>query len=96
MRARFRSRVRQVFHEEFLETLNWSEGLSSGSACSPTGSLMNSSFLELLREEVGNYYTNMVEIEGGMDNLPRAFLPALQDHIRFGRGWWLCDQSPRG
>ena len=46
--------------------------------------LMNSSFLELLREEVGGYYTDLVQIDGGMDLLPRAFLPELRGRIRFG------------
>ena len=56
--------------------------------------LMNSSFLELFREEAGNYYTDMVEIEGGMDHLPRAFLPSLRQHIRFGAEMVALEQSP--
>ena len=80
---------------EFLETLNWSEGaIERFGLLANQEALMNSSFLELLREEVGNYYTDMVEIEGGMDNLPRAFLPALKDHIRFGAKMIAIDQSP--
>ena len=39
--------------------------------------LMNSSFLELLREELGGYYTDLVYLDGGTDSLPRAFLPEL-------------------
>ena len=46
--------------------------------------LMNSCFLELLREEVGRFYVDLLQIEGGMDLLPRAFLPALASRIRFG------------
>lgn len=85
----------QYSTREFLETLNWSEGaIERFGLLANQEALMNSSFLELLREEVGNYYTNMVEIEGGMDNLPRAFLPALQDHIRFGAKMVAMDQSP--
>jgi monoamine oxidase len=57
--------------------------------------LMNSSFLELLREEVGNYYRDMVQIDGGMDRLPEAFLPALRDRIRFGARMTAIDQSPQ-
>ena len=56
--------------------------------------LMNASFLELLREEAGNYYTNMVEVDGGMDHLPRAFLPDLHRRIRFGAKMIAIDQSP--
>ncbi|MCK7480921.1 MAG: hypothetical protein M0C28_29700 [Candidatus Moduliflexus flocculans] len=55
---------------------------------------MNSSFLELFREDAGNYYTNMVEIEGGTDRLPHAFLPELKDNIRFGAKMIAMDQSP--
>ena len=46
--------------------------------------LMNSCFLELLREEVGRFYVDLLQIEGGMDLLPRAFLPTLANRIRFG------------
>jgi monoamine oxidase len=80
---------------EFLEANNWSEGLiEQFGLLADQEALMNSSFLELLREEVGNYYTDMVYIEGGMDLLPRAFLPALQNHIRFGAKMVAIDQSP--
>jgi monoamine oxidase len=56
--------------------------------------LMNSSLLELFREEAGHYYTDMIELEGGMDALPRAFLPELMDDIRFGARVIAIDQSP--
>lgn len=70
---------------EFLESNNWSEGvIEAMGLLAHQEALMNASFLELLREEVGNYYTNMVSIEGGMDKLPTAFLPALKQNIRFG------------
>ena len=55
---------------------------------------MNASFLELLREDAGNYYTNMVEVDGGMDHLPRAFLPDLRRRIRFGARMIAIDQTP--
>jgi monoamine oxidase len=48
----------------------------------------------LLREEAGHYYTNMVEIVGGMENLPLAFLPALQPYIHFGARMIAMDQTP--
>jgi monoamine oxidase len=79
---------------EFLEANNWSEGvIESFGLLADQEALMNASFLELLREEVGNYYTNMVEIEGGMDNLPMGFLPELQQRIRFGAKMVALDQS---
>jgi monoamine oxidase len=36
----------------------------------------------------------MVEIAGGSDHLPRAFLPALRDGIRFGARMIAIEQSP--
>ncbi|MFL5734553.1 MAG: flavin monoamine oxidase family protein [Chloroflexia bacterium] len=85
----------QYSTREFLETLDWSEGaIERFGLLANQEALMNASFLELLREEVGNYYTDMVELEGGMDTLPRAFLPALKDHMRFGAKMVAIDQSP--
>jgi monoamine oxidase len=87
----------QYSTREFLETCGWSEaaielfGLMLGQEA-----LMNSSFMELLREEIGGYYTDMVTIEGGMDRLPRAFLPQVAAHIRFGAKLVALDQSPEG
>ncbi len=80
---------------EFLEACGWSEGsIEMFGLLSNQEALMNSSFLELLRGEVGQYYTNMVQIEGGMDLLPRRFSDGLQDRIRFGAHVAACDQSP--
>ncbi len=80
---------------EFLEAHNWSEGaIEMFGLLMDYEALMNSSFLELLREEVGNFYTNMIEIEGGSDNLPNAFLPELKHRIRFGAKMIAIDQAP--
>jgi monoamine oxidase len=80
---------------EFLEFNNWTEGaIERFGLLFNQEAMMNSSFLELLREEVGDYYTDMVQIEGGMDRLPRAFLPDLRDRIRFGARLAAVDQSP--
>jgi monoamine oxidase len=38
----------------------------------------------------------MVSIDGGMDRLPRAFLPALHERIRFGAKLTALDQSDGG
>ena len=54
---------------------------------------MNSSFLELLREELGGYYSDLVYLDGGTDLLPRAFLPELASRIRFGTKVVAMDQS---
>ena len=55
---------------------------------------MNSSFLELFREDGGNYYTNMCQIVGGADHLPHAFLPELGTRIRYGAKMIAIDQTP--
>jgi monoamine oxidase len=85
----------QYCTREFLELQGWSEGMiEMFGLLANQESVMNSSFLELFREDSGNYYTNMVEIEGGTDRLPHAFLPELKDNIRFGAKMIAMDQSP--
>lgn len=70
---------------EFLEARGWSPGaIELFGLFFQMESLMNSAFMELLREEAGEWFTNVVYIEGGMDRLPRSFLPELGHHIRFG------------
>jgi monoamine oxidase len=87
----------QYSTREFLEANNWSEGaIELFGLLADQEALMNSSFLELFREEAGNYYTDMVQIEGGMDMLPRAFVPELRRRIRFGAKMVALDQSPDG
>lgn len=81
---------------EFLEFKGWSEGaIECFGLLNNQEAMMNSSFMELLREEIGGFYTNLVQIEGGMDRLPHAFLPALHDRIRFGAKMIAIDQSPQ-
>lgn len=80
---------------EFLELQGWSEGLiEMFGLLNNQEAVMNSSFLELFREDGGNYYTDMCEIVGGMDNLPHAFLPELSHHIRYGAKMTAIDQTP--
>ncbi len=80
---------------EFLEANHWSEGaIEMFGLLWNQEAMMNSSFLELLREEAGNFYTDMVQIEGGMDRLPQAFVPALGDRIHFNAKMTAIDQSP--
>lgn len=80
---------------EFLELQGWSEGMiEMFGLLNNQESVMNSSFLELFREDGGNYYTNMCQIVGGMDNLSHAFLPVVGPHIRYGAKMIAIDQSP--
>lgn len=85
----------QYSTREFLEVNSWSEGMiEMFGLLANQESVMNSSFLELFREDSGNYYTNMVAIQGGTDRLPHAFLPELKKDIRFGAKMIAMDQSP--
>jgi len=87
----------QFCTREFLESRGWSEGaMELWGLLYQQEALMNSSFIELLREELGQYYEDMVQIVGGMDLLPRAFLPELRGRIRFGAELVALDQSPDG
>jgi monoamine oxidase len=80
---------------EFLELNSWSEGaIEMFGLLMNQEAMMNSSFLELLREEVGDFYSNMVQIVGGMDQLPKAFLPKLKQRIQYGAKVVALDQSP--
>jgi monoamine oxidase len=82
---------------EFLEEQGWSEAaIELFGLLMNQESLMNASFLELLREEVGHCYVDMVQIAGGMDQLPLGFLPALKDRIRFGARLVAVDQEDSG
>jgi monoamine oxidase len=91
------ARYDQYSIREFLEYKGWSEGaIELYGLLADQEALLNSSFLEALREELGGFYEDMVEIDGGMDHLPNAFLPALAPHIRFGAKMVAIDQSPAG
>ena len=80
---------------EFLELRGWSESMiEMFGLLNNQEAMMNSSFLELFREDGGNYYTNMCQIVGGGDHLPHAFMPALAARIRFGAKMVAVDQTP--
>ncbi len=85
----------QYSTREYLELNGWSEGaIEMYGLLANQEAVMNSSFLELFREDAGNYYTDMIEIQGGTDRLPHAFLPDLKGDIRFGAKMIAMDQSP--
>ena len=80
---------------EYLEARGWSEAaIEMYGLLANQEAVMNSSFLEVFREDSGNYYTNMVEVDGGTDRLPHAFLPELRPNIRFGAKMIALNQSP--
>jgi len=82
---------------EYLEHCGWSEGaIEMFGLFANQEALMNASFLELFREEAGRFYEDMLQIEGGMDLLPRAFMPALAGRIRFGARVVAIEQDATG
>ncbi len=82
---------------EFLEQSGWSEGaIEMFGLFANQEALMNASFLELFREEAGRFYEDMVQIAGGMDLLPRAFMAALGGRIRFGARVVALEQDADG
>lgn len=79
---------------EFLERCKWSEGaIEMFGLLFNQEALMNSSFLELLREELGGFYSDLVYIDGGTDLLPHSFVPELSDRIRYGAKMIAIEQS---
>jgi monoamine oxidase len=82
---------------EFLEHRGWSEGaIEMFGLLMFQEALMNSSVLEVLREELTSCYADLQQIDGGMDRLPNAFLPALRHRVRFGACLTALDQSDAG
>ncbi len=79
---------------EFLEIKGWSEGaIERFGLLYNQEAIMNSSFLELLREEVGGYYEDMVTLPDGMDRLAQSFFEDLQENIFFGQRVVSIEQS---
>jgi len=70
---------------EFLEDRGWSQGaIELYCLVFHMEPFLNSAFMEILREEAGNWFTDVVYLAGGMDRLPKSFLPELWPHLRFG------------
>jgi monoamine oxidase len=89
-------RYDQYSTREFLESKGWSEGaIEMYGLFSFQEALMNTSFLEVLREDINRCYVDLFEIDGGMDRLPSAFFPHLEQRLRFGARMVAIDQSDR-
>ncbi len=70
---------------EFLEGRRWSEAaIELYGLLENQEAEMNYSFVELLREEVGQFYSNLSQIVGGSDRLPLAFYEHLKTNVRLG------------
>jgi len=80
---------------EFLTQAGLSEGvIELFGILSNNESRMNYSFVEYFRSEVEHGFSHMVQIKGGTDMLPRAFLPQLADRIHYGAKMIAIEQSP--
>ena len=80
---------------EFLEQAGLSEGaIELFGILSNNEARMNYSFVEYFRSEVEHGFSHMVQIKGGTDQLPRAFLPGLENRIRYGAKMTAIEQSP--
>lgn len=88
-------RYDQYSLREFCEENKWSEGaMELFGLFAGYESRMNSSFIDIIRPELGGSFQDLCELEGGSDRLPNAFLPFLRRHIRFGAKMIALDQSP--
>ena len=80
---------------DFLAASGWSEGaIEMLGVLSNQEALLDNAFLEFLREEVGLCFVDLMQIAGGMDSLPRAFVPALGHSLRLGARVRAVDQQP--
>jgi len=80
---------------EFCEECGWSEGaLEMFGLFAGYEARQNSSFIDIIRPEIGGSFQDLVELVGGSDHLPNAFLPDLRENIRFGAKVIALDQSP--
>jgi monoamine oxidase len=80
---------------EFLRARGWSSGaIEYFGVMNFLESDLHNAFVEVLREEVGGAYVDMVEIIGGMDHLPDAFYRDLRRHIWLGAEVFAIDQDP--
>lgn len=80
---------------EFLEKRGWSEGaIEMFGLFAGYEGRQNASFIDIIRPEIGGSFQDLVELVGGADHLPNAFLPDLQSNIRFGAKVIALDQSP--
>lgn len=88
-------RFDQYSTREFLLREGWSEGaIELFGIMSNNEARMNYSFVEYFRSEMEHGFSNMVQIKGGTDTLPHAFLPTLGSRIRYGAKMVALEQTP--
>jgi monoamine oxidase len=82
---------------EFLRHRNFSKGaIEYYAVMNFVEADMNNAVMEVLREDLEGAYVDMQTIDGGMDQLPKAFFAALQQDVRFGAEVRAIDQSDAG
>ncbi|HEY7294483.1 MAG TPA: flavin monoamine oxidase family protein [Dehalococcoidia bacterium] len=80
---------------EFLARDGWSEeAIVAFGLLTTYEVILSASFIDSLRSDVALHDAHLVQISGGMDGLPRAFLPELQGCLRFGAEVTALAQSP--
>jgi monoamine oxidase len=79
---------------EFLEAQTWpEEAIEMVGVMSGVETRMNDSFIEFLRGTL-DFGGALVQVEGGTDNLPNAFLPHLKGRVRLGARVTQLEQTP--
>jgi len=80
---------------DYLRSRGWSSGaIEYFGVMNFLESDLHNAFVEVLREELGGAYLDMVEIAGGMDRLPHAFYAQLRRQIWLGTEVFAIDQDP--
>jgi monoamine oxidase len=80
---------------DFLRRQRWStQAIMAFALIEGVEPNLSSGFVEFLRLEVAWYFTDMLQIEGGMDQLPLAFLPQLRPCLRLGATMVALDYTP--
>ena len=82
---------------DFLKYRNFSDGaIEYYAVMNFVETDMNNAVMEVLREDLEGAYVDMQTIDGGMDQLPRAFYAALQEDVRFGAEVRAIDETDQG
>jgi monoamine oxidase len=82
---------------EFLRAQGWSAGaIECYGVMNFVEADLHNAVVEVLREDIGRAYVDMLEIEGGMDRLPNAFYAALEPEVRLGAEVYAISQDPDG
>ena len=91
------ARYDQLSLHDFLREKGWSPGaIERYAVLNFLESDLHMSCVEVLREDLGGYYADLVEIVGGMDQLPNAFFHRLQDEVRLGAEVNAIEQDEHG